>query len=328
MWFTLAILSYLFLALTAFLDKYILGGPLPSPKIYSFYTGILSLLVLLLIPIGFLVSFGFLAPLRMIFPETSKIFLIPNLPLIILSLTTGIIAILFLFFYYKGVQDFEISRIGPAVGGITPLFILGIIYFFTFISSGLGFERRVLAPRELLALILLILGSVILTLHRDKLATLGSLKASFIASFFLGLSFVLSKIVYKFLGFWPGFIWIGIGQFSGAMFFLFFHEVRNEVFSKRGILGKKIAFPFIFAKGIGGLGSILQNRAIFLAPVVFLPVINALSGVQYIFLIILATLLFFKFPGILKEEISRKVLLQKAIAVCLVVMGLVFLSSG
>lgn len=315
MWFTLAIISYLFFALASFLDKYLLGGVLPSPKIYSFYTGILALSVLLLIPIGTLVSLDF--------------FFIPSFPLIILSFITGITIVLFLFSYYKGVQDFEVSRIGPAVGGIAPLFILGLVYLFAFISPNLGFQKRVLAPQEFLALIFLILGSVTLSLHREKLATLKSLKISIIASFLLGLSLVLSKLVYNsFQSFWPGFIWIGLGQFFGAMFFLFFHEVRNEVFSKKGIFKKKIAFPFLSAKVAGGLGSILQNRAIFLAPAILVPMINALSGIQYIFLIILATLFFFKFPKILKEEISKKVLFQKTIAVWLIVTGLVLLSLG
>ena len=63
-------------------------------------------------------------------------------------------------------------------------------------------------------------------------------------------------------------------------------------------------------------------------PLIVLPLINALGGVQYVFLIILATLFFFKFPEILKEEISRKVLLQKTLAIWLIVAGLALLSLG
>ena len=110
------------------------------------------------------------------------------------------------------------------------------------------------------------------------------------------------------------------------MFFLAFHEVRNEVFAKKGIFKKKIAFTFLFTKMTGASGSILQNGAIFVAPAILIPIINALSGVQYVFLIILATLFFFKFPKILKEEISRRVLLQKTLAVWLIVTGLALLS--
>ena len=328
MWLTLTILAYLFFALASFWDKYILGGPLPSPKIYSFYVGLLALSALLLIPIGVLISFGFLTPLETIFPEPLKVFLIPELSLIILALATGMIFLLALFAYYRAIRDFEISRVVPAVGGIIPLFTLGIIYFFVFIPLELGFQKLILGSRGYLALIFLILGSVILTLHREKLATLKSLKISFIAAFLFSLSYVLSKIVYSFLPFWPGFIWIRMGTFLGAMFFLAFSEVRAGIFNRAGIFRKKIALPFLFAKGAGGLGSIFQNRAIFLAPVIFLPIITALSGIQYVFLLILVTLLFFKFPKILEEEISKKVLFQKIIAILLIGTGLILLALG
>lgn len=326
MWFTLAILAYFSIALAAFLDKYILGGPLPSPKIYSFYIGLLSLSVLLIVPFGILLSLGPFPSLEIIFPEAFEIFFIPSFSLIILSLITGIIFLLALFFYYRGVYDFEISRIGPAVGGIVPLFTLALIYFFTFIPLNLGFQRQVLIPREYLALIFLVLGSIILTLHREKLATFKSLKISIIASFLFSLAFVLTKLVYTFLPFWTGFIWIKLGGFLGALFLLFSYEIRKGIFRHERGFGKKIALPFIFARGAGAMGGVLQNGAIFLAPMIFLPLINALTGIQYVFLIILATLLFFKFPQILKEEISKRVLLQKTLAVWLIVAGLALLS--
>ncbi len=329
MWLTLAILAYFFIALAAFLDKYILGGPLPSPKIYSFYAGLLALSVLLIVPFGVLLSLEFIPSLQVIFPEAFEILFIPSFSLVALSLATGIIFLLALLSYYKGIYNFEVSRIGPAVGGIVPLFTLALIYIFTFIPLELGFERKALIPREYLALIFLVLGSVVLTLHREKLATLKSFKISIIASFLFSLTFILTKLVYTFLPFWTGFIWIKLGVFLGAMLLLAFSsELRKGIFRHKKGFGKKIALPFIFARGAGAIGGVLQNGAIFLAPMIFLPLINALTGVQYVFLIILATLFFFKFPKILKEEISKRVLLQKTLAIWLIVAGLALLSLG
>jgi len=54
--------------------------------------------------------------------------------------------------------------------------------------------------------------------------------------------------------------------------------------------------------------------------------VNALQGLQYVFLLFFAVFLSFKFPNILKEEVSRDVLLQKIIAVLLIGGGLVLLS--
>jgi hypothetical protein len=327
MWLSLAILSYILLAVSAFLDKYILGGPLPSPKMYSFYTGTFSLAVVLLVPIGLLCSLGGVPFLENIFPDPSELVLIPNIFLIALSFAAGSVFLLALYLYYKGVIEFEVSRIGPIVGAINPLFTLAFIYLFTLIPLNLGFERETLTFYKFLALSFLILGSLALSLQKERAATLRSLKISFLASLFFGLAFVLIKTVYNFLPFWTGFIWIRIGTFIAALVFFFSPEVRAKVFTKkRNFAVKKVAYPFFFGKVSGALATILQNGSIFLAPAIFLPIINALSGVQYVFLILLAFLFFFKFPHILKEEISKKVLVQKTLAVWFIVMGLLFLS--
>lgn len=327
MWITLAILSYILLAVSAFLDKYILGGPLPSPKMYSFYTGAFSLAVLILVPIGSLVSFGLLSPLQRIFPDPSEVVFLPSFPLIILSFIAGSVFLFALYLYYKGVIEFEVSRIGPTVGAIIPLFTLGFIYLFTFFPLDLGFKKETLTFYNFLALAFLILGSIALSLQEKKGATLRSLKMSFLASLFFGLAFVLIKTVYNFLPFWTGFIWIRIGTFLAALVFFFSAEVRSKVFSgERSFAVKKVAYPFFFGKISGALATVLQNGAIFLAPAIFLPIINALSGIQYIFLIFLAFIFFFKFPHILKEEVSRKVIAQKTLAVWFIVMGLAFLA--
>lgn len=325
MWLTLAILAYFSLALASFLDKYILGGALPSSKIYTFYTGFLSSLAILIVPLGVFLSLGPLPFLQKIFPEGLGILFIPNLYLILLSFGTGIVFLLALFVYFKGICDFEVSRIVPSVGGMTPIFTLILVYLFTFIPLELGFQKRILSFNEYLALTFLIMGSVILTLHQKKFSTLGSLRISIIASFLFSLDLILTKLVYTFLPFWTGFIWIRLGEFSGAMFLLFFLEVRKNVFRHEKGFARKIAPLFILTKGAGAMGRVLQSGAIYLGPLVVLPIINALSGVQYVFLIILASFLFLKFPKILKEEISKKVLIQKTLAVWLVVAGLFLL---
>lgn len=325
MWLTLAILAYFSLALSSFLDKYILGGPLPSPKIYTFYTGFLSFSAMLIVPFGIFLSLGPLPYLQRIFPEGLGILFIPDISLILLSLGTGMIFLFALFVYFKGIYDFEISRIVPAVGGMAPIFTLILVYFFTFIPLELGFQKRILSPNEYLALAFLVMGSIILTLHRKKIATFESLKASMIASFLFSLDLILTKLVYTYLPFWTGFVWIRLGEFLGAIFFLFSFEVRTNIFRHEKGFGRKIIPLFVFTKGAGATGRVLQSGAIYLSPLVFLPIINALSGIQYVFLIILASIFFLKFPKILREEISKKVLVQKTLAVWLIVAGLFLL---
>jgi len=50
--------------------------------------------------------------------------------------------------------------------------------------------------------------------------------------------------------------------------------------------------------------------------------VNAMQGVQFVFLLGLVVLLSKKFPAILEEELTREVLLQKILAIGLIICGL------
>jgi len=298
-WLLVAILSYFLLAIVFLVDKYLLGGPIPSPKVYAFYVGMLGILILALAPfVGFFV------------PGPSQI---------LLSLLAGALFIYALFWFYKALQLFEASRVVPAVGGILPLFTFGLIYL---VSLG----EEILSFSKMIASLLLISGSVLITLKKEKLVTQKSLRISAIAAFFLALYFVSAKYVYLALPFWPGFIWIRMGGVLMALlFFLFAKEIRKEIFEQKVSLKKKTAGVFLSNQALGAGANILQNWAIALAPLAFVAVISALQGVQYVFLLIFAVLLSLKSPQILKEEISRKILFQKVIAILLIAGGLTLL---
>jgi drug/metabolite transporter (DMT)-like permease len=297
LWLLIAILSYLILAIVFLVDKYLLIGPIPNPKVYTFYIGILGILVLILAPF---VSFSN-----------------PGLHQIILSLLSGALFIYGIFWLNHALRLFEASRIVPAIGGILPIFSFLLIYIF---SRG----KEIFTIQEFLAFILLIFGSILIVYEKAKL-TLKSFRISLIAAFFLALSFVLAKYVYMAQTFWSGFIWIRIGGFLMAMSFLFSREVREELLKVRKMVRwrpKKTAIIFLSNQAAGASANILQNWAIALAPLTHVALINALQGVQYVFLLVFAVLLSLKFPKMLKEEISKEILFQKIFAVSLIVGGL------
>lgn len=333
MWLFLAILSYFFLSVSSFIDKYLLGGALPSPKTYVFYSSFFSLAALLIIPLGILASFEVMAPIQSYVPfsiDFSKIFFIPSGKIIALSFLAGFSFVISLYIYYKGAEIFEISRIAPAVGGLVPVFVLLLTFLLSFLPLHLSsLQKGELKIHHYLALFFLVFGSVLLSFQRKKKATLKSLEISFASALFLGLYFVLMKAVYLLLPFWVGFIWVRIGIFLSAFSFIVFPEVREELFrKKKGFFREKIALPLLIGKAFGGVGSLLQNGAVFLVPLMYLPLINALSGLQYIFLLVLATTLYFKFPKILREQVSGGVLFQKILGVFIISVGLALLFKG
>jgi hypothetical protein len=163
--------------------------------------------------------------------------------------------------------------------------------------------------------------------ERTKFINFKSLKISIICAFFLSLSFVLIKYVYLALPFWTGFLWRSLGGFLMAIcFFILFPEVRKEIFKKREKSSPKTAAIFLINQAVGGGASILQNWAVALAPLVYVAFINALQGVQYVFLLILTVFLSLKLPHILKEEISKGAILQKIVAILVIGGGLAILA--
>ncbi|KKS91431.1 MAG: hypothetical protein UV65_C0006G0012 [Parcubacteria group bacterium GW2011_GWF2_43_11] len=300
LWLVVITSAYLILAGVFLVNKYLLAGPLSSPKVFAFYVGTLGVLALLIIPFV-----GFSAP------SFFQVFL---------SLAAGALFVYALFWQYKAIRLFEVSRAIPAIGALIPLFTFGLIYLF---SAG----KETLTFLEIIAFILLIFGSVLITLKKGKLITLREMQIVAIAAFLFSLSFVFTKYVYLEQSFWPGFVWMRIGGVLVAIcFFLFFKEVKAEIFKKQAGFKPKTAIIFLISQAMGAIAFVLQNWAIFLAPLAFLAIINALQGVQYVFLLVFAALFSFKFPELLKEQISREVILQKIVAILLIGGGLLVLT--
>lgn len=294
-WFFVAIASYFILAVVNLVDKRLLIGLIPSPRIYAFYVGVLSALIAVLIPF---VDFH-----------------IPGLNQTLLALSAGAAFVLAILQLYRALKLFEASRVVPAVGGLTPIFSVFLIYFFSLGSEVLPFSKW---P----AFLMLLSGSVLINWNRQKSITYESFRITAFAAFLFAFSFVLSGYVYISEPFWSGLIMIKLGGLlPAAALFLFSREVKTELFKRQFTFKRKTMSMFIANQIAGAGANLLQNWAVALAPLIFIPVINALQGAQYVFLLILTVLLSFRFPYLLKEEISGKILGQKAVAVILLVIG-------
>jgi len=301
LWLTIAILSYLLLAIVALVDKYLLKSAFLNPGSYAFYGGALGGLILIISPfVGFYV------------PQPKEI---------VIALLAGALFVYALFWLYKGLKVYEASRIIPAIGGLVPLFTFGLIFL-------LGEE--VLLSKQIIAFFLLVSGSVLITIKNFREVSFKSLKVSAVAAFLFSLFFVLSKYAYMYIGFWPGFVWIKIGGLMMAFCFLLWgKEVKQEIFgSFRSLKERDRMFGVLFLnQTMGGGANILQSWAISLAPLACVAIVNALQGIQYIFLLVLTVILSFFFPfwskkiGI-EEEISQKAIFQKIFAIFLIGGGL------
>jgi drug/metabolite transporter (DMT)-like permease len=298
-WILIAIFSYFLLAIVALVDKYLLTGPIPGPRVYAFYVGLLGIITIFLIPfVGFSVSGSFFD--------------------IGLAILAGIVHLFALFALFSALREFEVSRIIPSVGAVSPIFIIFLGSFLSGISPDLNSKR-------ILALICLILGGFLVNLKRGRSSNLKSVGISFLTGFLFALFFILTKLVYFIFPFWTGFILMRIGGFIVSIFFFLSKEVKQEIFKNKVSFNPKIMWIFLGNQGMGGFAFVLQNFAVSLVPLGLLSFVNALEGTKYIFLLFFSFLLSLNFPGILKEETSKNIVLQKSFAVFLIIIGLVII---
>lgn len=307
-WLFVSIISYLIFAFVFLIDKYLLSGPIPNPKIYAFYLGVLAMLVLLLIPfVGFYI------------PEPRQIFL---------SLAAGAFFVYAIFWFLKTLSLFEAFQTTAIIGGLTPLFTLVINYIF---SS----EKGILSFREGVAFLTLVLGTIIISFEiKDKEDANRSFRAfnlksfgfSAITALLFSIYYVLLKYVFLEQSFWNGTMWMRFGGLLVAVSFLFFHDVRQGIKFKKIAPKGKIFIVFIANQAAGAGANILISWAVALAPVIYISFINALQGIQYVFLLILTFLISKKYPNILKNEAPGRDILRKIIGALLIVFGIFLIS--
>lgn len=304
-WIFIALLGYFLMAVAALFDKYLLVGRIKAPAVYAFFVSLFSLFVLPAIPFGFQ-FFGW---------KTTGIFLL-----------SGAIFLYGLVALYTAVKGNEISRISPLVGTVVSLVAISAGFFpGTFSETAFSFIHIV-------ALVLLIGGGLLVSfdfpLQKHEYIPMSVI----IAGVAMGVSLLLLKYGYAETNFVSGLVWSRIGMFLGGLSLLLIPLYRDQ------ILGEMSAFSttsrtvvhtgsiFLLNKVCAGSATFLLIYATFLGPVSF---VQALSGMQYVFLLLLALPLSFRYPQIFGEKLSFWDWFQKVVAIIIIGLGLwLFATSG
>lgn len=309
-WIFLAISGYFLLGIVNVIDKILLAKLVPDFRFYTFLIGILGLVSFTLAPLGF----GW-----------------PGLGASILSLLTGAFFIIALLWFFAGLQIGEASWLIPLIGGLVPIFTLAISYLF--LGKAINFH-------QFIAFLLLVAGTVViarlphaprahwwehlweLIQPEGKKRKLGLL-LGVIAALCFAITFVLTKRVFIISGFINGFIWIRLGSALAVLIFLLIPEWRRVIDDQlENFRGRQVPI-FLANQTLGAGGFFLQNWAFALGSVAL---VSALQATQYVFVIVLASLAALKYPRLIKETVSRRIILEKLAAIILIAGGLFFLS--
>lgn len=297
-WLLIAIFSYFLLAFSALGDRYLLLGR-PSSKAYTVFINAPGAVLLVLVPFVGLT--------------------LPNLEQAGLIFVAGGLFVFACFFLYSALEKFEASRVVPSIGGLTPIFTLAGTYLF--------FAREVnLNLWQAAAFLLLVAGSILISLEKGKGIPLASFAFSLPAALLFSASFVALKQLYLEMPFWTVLIFTRVAAALACLVFLLDKSTRAQVFQPKTAFGLKTGLIFLGNQAIGGLAILLQNFAILFVPLGYLAFINALEGTRYVFLLILSVFISLKFPGVLKEEISLRAVFQKTAAIVVILAGLLLLA--
>lgn len=301
-WFLIALIGPILWAIVNHIDKFLLsdnfeGNNVGALMIFS------TLQCGLIIPIFYLIN--------------NNILSIP-ISNIILLIIIGILSVFAILPYMYALDEEETSI-------VVPLFQLIPIWGYIFSYFILG---ETLSLIQLVGCLLIIFGSIIITLDFDeekkikfkKRIVLLMLSSTVLFAFYETLfKFVAVDISFVLASFWE---YIGV-FFMGILFYVFVKKYRESFTNLLKSQGGKIISLNITSEFLTIIGNIAVNFALIIAPVALTLTI---SGVQPIFVFVIGILLTIFLPKFYKEKLSKKHLIQKIVSIMIMIVGSVIIN--
>lgn len=289
LWVSLAIAAQAFSALTVFIDKYVLVSRtgVRHPVAFAFYTAMLSSVVLVLVPLG-LVEW-------------------PSAEVALLSIGAAICYLASLIFLYRALRLLSVTDVIPitAAAGALTTGILAVLLLQHDIPFGV-----------LPAFALLTVGTVMIYCFCFPWPLLMMTIAS---GALVGASTFLVKLIFESAGsfgtalFWPLIM-------NAVVALIIIAPIRwgsiRDTFRESSSGAKGMV---VVSKALGGLAFLLTFIAIALGSVT---IVNALGGLQLVFLLIFAVVFAHRVPHIFRAEMRVDRLLLKVGGTLAIVLGL------
>ena len=292
-WLVIVVLAYLFNAIAIAINKALIKKEVPNPAAYAFYISALGALAIVLLPFDWQ---------------------IPGWSQILWNFLAGAAFTVALYLMMVALKKEDASRVTPFIGGLGPFFIFILAFFF------LG-ER--LTSGQLIAFFIILAGTFLISVNLKKHKIGKVFLIALPAAIFFAISYVITKYVYINQSFLSAFVWIRVGAFLAALVLLISAKSRRAIFGNLKSSSSGSKWVFGVGQTAGALSAVLVNWAIALASV---SLVNALQGLQFVFLFIIVLLLKNKHPKLLDEDLSPKVYIQKIVSIGLIVLGLILIS--
>ncbi len=303
-WIFIAIIAQFINAIVALIDRYIVAsGKIGRPIILTFYVSLLSSLAILVF-IFSLINIPLIEALNL--PSFSNVNWL-NWKILFLSLLSAISFIVALYTLFSSFLLSEASDVVPVVSSISAISSL----FFSFY-----FLNTTLSGNFLWGFCFLVVGTFLIAKFR---MTRKLFLFCLMSGVLFGLHFVLIKMLFNETNFDNAFFWSRFFITIASLSLLLLPNCcGRSVSSETKTAGKSGVFLILINKLLAGVAGILVLKAIQLGDV---SVVQALSGLQFIFLLLFAIFLGHKAPKCIGEHCEIIDRVQKIVSVSIIVTG-------
>jgi len=285
----LSILTAFLWAITNILDKLIVSRYLLDIKLLYIPLSLINVFA------GAIVLAFFWQPL-----ETPHYFL---------AILSGIALIIMGYLYFLAAKIEDISRVAPLFA-IVPI---------TTAMLGAIFLGEIFSVKIYISMGLIVFGSMLI-MFRGNLPRLFRSRAfglMILSSVVVSFNAIITKYLLEFYSFWVVFGWTTLitGVIGMGIFMKWWRKLVEEV-HQRGYKGIWITLS---SEAISIGATIIYTLAVSLW---YVSLVSSIITLQYAFVFIFSVILYRFRPGLLGEEVSKKIAIQKVIALLLIISGI------
>lgn len=243
------------------------------------------------------------------------VFEISNLDKLLLIITGGItIAWIILYLF-----TLEIEEVSTVVPWFLTVPIFGYVLGYVFLGE-------VLSTQQLIGSLIILIGVLLVSIDFSggkREVKWRPVIYMLIACFLIAVAGVIFKYVTIGENFWISSFWeyAGLGAF-GILIFIFIPKYRQEFMLMNRNGGSKIFTLNTASEILTIIGNLLTNYAILLVPVTMVYLVGSFQPAIVLFMTLLATRFF---PNIARENLDKRTLFPKIIAISIMILGSIIL---
>lgn len=288
-WFYFALLSSIVIAAVNIVDKILISNYNIPPLVYAMVIGVTSLMPLVILPF---IDFKVLSLAALTF-----------------AMLVGFVRVYYTLPYFKALTIEEVSRVVPVLQ-LMPVFVLVLSTIFL---------REVLRLQDYAGFAFLVLGGTLCAIRLGKGLRLSmAFYLMIVSSFLLAVYSVGLKVLFSSEDFYSVFIWVQIAGFITFFQFMLFKPLRSTLVTTYKTTRKRIGALIIGEQAVAYVSVFAYNYAIAHGSI---SLVSAVVSTQPLFVLLFATALTYRFPKILKEQLTKQDIILKCLGITVIFLG-------